>query len=96
MNDDRLTMLEKRADGNDRRWEDHEKRHLTLDRSIVTIETDLKEMRAAQATLATRADLQQAINIVLRDALNSLPARHAVIWAAITALVALAAIFYPR
>lgn len=100
MSEERFAAVEKRLDGNDRRWEDHEKRHAIIDEAIVKVHQvidemrlGLREMRAAQDNLATKADLTHAINLVLRDALNSLPARHAVIWAGITALLTLAAIF---
>ena len=100
MSEERFAAVEKRLDGNDRRWEDHEKRHAIIDEAIVKVHQvidemrlGLREMRAAQDSLATKTDLTQAINVILRDALNSLPARHAVIWAGITALLTLAAIF---
>ena len=72
----------------------HEARHRTLDEHIQVLSGDIKEIRAAQGNMATKADIAEinrhidiSINTILRDALNAVPAKHAAMWAGIVALL---------
>lgn len=65
----------------------HELRLDEHDRRIDRLETDMGEIKTMLAKTATKDD----INIILRDALNSVPGRQTMLWsAALVAITALA------
>ncbi|MGH7068171.1 MAG: hypothetical protein ACREFO_05950 [Acetobacteraceae bacterium] len=89
---DRIWAVEKRVDAHDRR--------------IGQLEVDMGEIRGYLGRTATKADvadmggrIMAAINGLLRDALNAMPARQAAIWGAVVAIATigmLAAALLPR
>ncbi|MGH7118152.1 MAG: hypothetical protein ACREFP_04045 [Acetobacteraceae bacterium] len=63
------------------------------DHRIRQLEVDMGEIRAYLGQTATKADVAElgqqiagAINGILRDALNAVPARHAAIWGGVAAI----------
>lgn len=63
------------------------------DTAIHNLQTDMEEIRATLGLMATREDVQgvrshidNAINGLLRDALNAAPMRQSVLWGALVAL----------
>lgn len=63
------------------------------DRKIAQLEVDMGEIRTYLGQTATKADLAEmgarisaAINEVLRDALNAMPARQSAIWGGVVAI----------
>ena len=65
----------------------HELRLDDHDRRVGRLETDMGEIKTMLAKTATKDD----INIILRDALNSVPGRQTMLWsAALVAITALA------
>ena len=61
--------------------------------AIRRLETDMEEIRVTLGLMATREDVQgvrthidNAINGLLRDALNAAPMRQSVLWGALVAL----------
>lgn len=76
---DRIERVEGRLDEHDKR--------------IGELETDMKEIRIYLGEAATKADIaglrmyiDGAINGILREALNAMPARRAALWGGVAAL----------
>lgn len=67
-----------------------------LSHHVSRLDSDISEIRATLLHTATKADvatigqkIDQAINGVLRDAINAVPARQAAVWGAVAAICAL-------
>jgi hypothetical protein len=69
----------------------------TLSSHVSRLDNDISEIRATLTHTATKADvasigskIDQAINGVLKDAINAVPARQAATWGTVTAMCAFA------
>jgi len=71
-----------RLDDQGRRVEDHERR-------ITQLERDMGDIRTMLAKTATKDD----INLILRDALNSVPGRQTMLWSAALVVITALALF---
>jgi succinate dehydrogenase hydrophobic anchor subunit len=80
-NQDRIVRLEK---GHERMQERIE----TLDRDITEIKSALSHMPTKLDLYRLREHMDQGINVVLRDALNTVPAKAMVTWTIVLAILA--------
>lgn len=85
--DDRMNRLESRVS--------------KLEDIVATLRSDVSEIKALIPTLATRADIaelagilstkiENAVGTLLKDALNAIPQRHALIWSAVSTVAIVA------
>lgn len=85
-----MSDLTARVDALELGQRDHHDRIGTLEDAVDVLKADLRELKVIVPTLATKSDLAQhetrmsqkidgAINGVLHDALNSVPARYAAV-----------------
>lgn len=66
-----------------------------LEERISELESDMAVLQALMPTLATKADLgelhshiDKSVNGLLRDAMQSIPGRHAMIWSTVCGITA--------
>jgi uncharacterized coiled-coil protein SlyX len=65
-----------------------ERRVARVEDTIERLDTDIAEIKTSLGHLATKADLNGALNGVLRDALNSLPGRWSAAFMLLMVLIA--------
>ena len=74
------------------RLDAHDARFDRLEKHVDRLDEDIGEIREKLGEVATKDDLHHAVNGILRDAINSVPAKQMVIWTAATALIAAAGV----
>ncbi|MGH6714576.1 MAG: hypothetical protein ACREDC_00130 [Bradyrhizobium sp.] len=71
--------MERRVSDLENGQRDHGHRINALEIVTGKLEADLSELRVVLPMLATKADVNSAINGILRDALNAVPVRYAIV-----------------
>lgn len=69
-----------------------EQRVEKLEDNLGTLRADVAEIKASLSSLATKQDLATIVNGLLHDALFSVPASQSILWSAVSALAAAAAV----